>query len=144
VYFERALSVENRINNKINGMGVLLTHSFFCIYKEISVRRKRESMPRGKKFDAAEKHFEKQRIEWRQKTRDLETQLREASTKNSELIKIVQELKQENEQLKQSNKQLRKLNNVTEEEVRPMVKMSSSAGNLNSAFSLVRRWCNEQ
>lgn len=97
-------------------------------------------MLKGKKFDAAEKHFEKQKIEWRRKIRDLETQLQEALTKLYRLTETVQKLEQENERLKQTNQQLMKLKNVTDEEVQQMVKISSLAGNLNSAFTAVGRW----
>lgn len=88
-------------------------------------------MAKGKKFDAAEKHFEKQRIEWRQQIRKLEVQLQEEVTKTYQLAKTVQELKKENEQLKQVNQQLMELKDMTPEQLQQMKEKAKLAGTLN-------------
>ena len=88
-------------------------------------------MAKGKKFDAAEKHFEKQRVEWRQKIRGLELQLQEQLAKTCQLTKTVQELKKENEQLKQINQQLMKLKDLTPEQLQQLKENSKLAGTLN-------------
>lgn len=82
-------------------------------------------MAKGKKFDAAEKHFEKQRVEWRQQVRKLEVQLQE------ELTKTVQELKKENEQLKQANQQLMELKDLTPEQLEQFKEKAKLADTLN-------------
>ena len=88
-------------------------------------------MPKGKKFDAAEKHFEKQRVEWRQKIRVLEVQLQEEMARTCQLVKEIQELKKENEQLKQANQQLMKLKDLTPEQLHDLEENSKLAGTLN-------------
>ena len=88
-------------------------------------------MAKGKKFDAAEKHFEKQRIEWRQQIRKLEVQLQEEVTKTYQLAKTVQELKKENEQLKQVNQQLMELKDMTPEQLQQMKEKAKLAETLN-------------
>lgn len=88
-------------------------------------------MAKGKKFDAAEKHFEKQRVEWRQKIRELETRLQEALIKAHKLEQVVQELKKENEQLRQTNQQLMELKDLTPEQLYQMEESSKLAGVLN-------------
>lgn len=86
---------------------------------------------KGKKFDAAEKHFEKQKVEWRQKLRALEVRLQKELTKTYQLAKEVQELKKENEKLKQTNQQLMELKDLTPEQLQQLKENSKLAGTLN-------------
>ena len=88
-------------------------------------------MPKGKKFDAAEKHFEKQRVEWRQKIRALEAELQKETTKTRQLTETVQKLEKENEQLKQTNKQLMELKDLTPQQLQQLEESSKLAGSLN-------------
>lgn len=88
-------------------------------------------MAKGKKFDAVEKHFEKQRVEWRQKIRELEIRLQEELEKTCELAKTVQELKEKNEQLKQENQQLMELKGLTPEQLHQMKESAKLADTLN-------------
>lgn len=104
-----------------------MTHSFYFAEVKEGVKK----MAKGKKFDAAEKHFEKQRVEWRQQVRKLEVQLQEELTKTYQLAKIVQELKKENEQLKQANQQLMELKDLTPEQLEQFKEKAKLADTLN-------------
>lgn len=96
-------------------------------------------MAKGRKFDAAEKHFEKQRIEYRKKIRDLEY---ENKTLNDELCSIHDEitvLQKENEHLKKQNNVLMELKNINTEDVEVLVQSKKTASNISVMLNLMAK-----
>lgn len=63
-------------------------------------------MPKGKKFNAAEKHFEEKCVEWRKKIRELEQINKDLHKKLFDNCDEMEKLQMENEYLKQQNKVL--------------------------------------
>ena len=73
-------------------------------------------MPRGKKFDAAEKHFEKKRVALERELKELKLYLNEVRKQRDALLEEREKLLAENEQLKQKVALLEKLANMTPEQ----------------------------
>ena len=63
-------------------------------------------MPKGKKFNAAEKHFEEKHVEYRKKIRELEQVNKVLHKKICDNIDELEKLQTENEYLKQQNEVL--------------------------------------
>ena len=83
-------------------------------------------MAKGKKYSAAEKHFNEKCIEWRHRIRDLEQLSQKYFVQCQELKEENDKLLAENERLKEDNKTLLKLNKMSEEELRSVVKSKES------------------
>lgn len=96
-------------------------------------------MSKGKKFDAAEKYFEKQRIEYRKKIRDLEYANK---TLNDEIRSIHDEitvLQKENEHLKKQNNVLMELKNINTEDVEVLVQSKKTTSNISVMLNLMAK-----
>lgn len=74
-------------------------------------------MSKGKKFTAAEKHFEKKCIEWRKRIRELEQINKVLHQKNCDNIDEIQKLRMENEYLKQQNDILMEVKDISAADV---------------------------
>ena len=72
-------------------------------------------MPRGKKFDAALKHFEKKRIQLQRTIDRLEGRVREEESEKAKIIKRCHDLEEENADLKARLEVARKFTSVPEE-----------------------------
>lgn len=57
-------------------------------------------MSKGKNFDAAEKHFEKKRIEYEKRIKNLSVALSESKQQTSQYKELYESFRNENEQLK--------------------------------------------
>lgn len=92
-------------------------------------------MPKGKKFDAAEKHFEKKCIEWRKQVREIERSNKEYKEKYLLMFEELEKIKMENEKLKQENEEIMKLKDMTKEDVRTLIKAKESVNRLDSMMT---------
>ena len=91
-------------------------------------------MSKGKKFDAAEKHFEKKCIEWRKQIRELEHQNKELHKKLFDLCDEMEKLQMENENLRQRNETLMNLKDMSNEDVRTLIKSKESVNSMSRLF----------
>ena len=96
-------------------------------------------MPKGKKFDAAEKHFEQKCVEWRKQIREVEYKNKELWQKISDVCDENEKLKIENERLKQQNETLIALKDMSNEDVRTLIKSKESLNNLSGIFDAMGR-----
>ena len=83
-------------------------------------------MAKGKKFDAAEKHFEKQCVEWRKRIRELEHVNKELHMKLRSLCDEMEKLQKENESLRQQNETLMELKNMSVDDVKTLIESKES------------------
>ena len=74
-------------------------------------------MPRGKKFHAALKHFEKKRIQFQRSIERLEDRVREEESEKAKIIKKCHDLEQENADLKVKLEVIRKYMSLPEEAI---------------------------
>ena len=70
---------------------------------------------KGKKFNAAEKHFEEKCVIWRQKIRDVEREKREVLIENQNLKQRMKDIEKENEYLREINDEIMKLNDSVDD-----------------------------
>jgi chemotaxis regulatin CheY-phosphate phosphatase CheZ len=78
-------------------------------------------MPKGKKFDAAQKHFQEKEIKLNRKMREYEASAKEALKKANAVQKENDRLRQENEALKLANKELMELHNLSDADIKALV-----------------------
>ena len=95
-------------------------------------------MPKGKKFDAAEKHFEKERLKLSRENDCLLKQLIELKAKNSELLEQIDSLENRNRQLDDWVKRLLELSEMSREEVRKLVDHEKTMHEAFEYFSAVK------
>lgn len=78
-------------------------------------------MPKGKKFDAAEKHFHKKEQELRKRIKFLENVIDQMNKEWNKLQLEYRQLKKENEKLTEVINQLMKTQNLSEEDVQALL-----------------------
>ena len=96
-------------------------------------------MSKSKKFDAAEKHFEKQRINYRRKIKELEYANK---TLDEELCSTRDEiamLRKKNEHLKQQNDVLMELKDMTTTDVETLIQSKKATHKVASMLDLMTR-----
>lgn len=76
---------------------------------------------KGKKFNAAEKHFEKKRLQLNRIISSLETELENVRQDNQNLHNRCDELETENGNLKELNQKLLETSNISLEEVKMLI-----------------------
>ena len=96
-------------------------------------------MPKGKKFNAAEKHFEQKCVEWRKQIREVESKNKELWKRISDVCDENEKLKIENERLKQQNETLMALKDMSKEDVRTLIRSKESVNKLSGMFDAVSR-----
>lgn len=96
-------------------------------------------MPKGKKFNAAEKHFEEKHVEYRKKIRELEQVNKVLHKKIYDNIDELEKLQTENEYLKQQNDVLMKLKNMSIADIKTLVESRESINNALSLFNAITR-----
>lgn len=96
-------------------------------------------MPKGKKFDAAEKHFEKKCVEWRKRISELEQANKVLNQKLCDNINEIERLQMENEYLKQQNKALMELKDMSVADVKTLVESRESMRNASSLLMAMMR-----
>lgn len=99
-------------------------------------------MPKGKKFTAAEKHFEKKCVEWRKRIRELEQANKILHQKNCDNIDEIQKLRMENEYLKQQNNILMEVKDMSVTDVKTLVESRESIRNASSLLTAMMRASN--
>ncbi len=87
-------------------------------------------MPRGKKFDAAEKHFLKKEAGYLKSIKELKEALAAAAAEVAGKENQLQEVRAENELLKKEIEQLRKTAGLSPEEVSKLVRGAEGAATL--------------
>ena len=95
-------------------------------------------MAKGKKFNAAEKHFEQKCVEWRKQIRELEHQISELYRKLVDTRDENSKLKMENEELRQQNIALMELKDMSNEDVRTLIKSKESVNKLSGMFDIMK------
>ena len=96
-------------------------------------------MAKGKKFDAAEKHFEKKCVEWRKQIRELEQSNKDYAKKLFGLCHEIEKLQMENEGLRQQNEALMELKDMSKEDVRTLIKSKESVNRLSGMMDAMYR-----
>ena len=91
-------------------------------------------MPKGKQFNAAQKHFEEKELKSRREKESLRLMLLKADEELKRTKKQLLTIMDENERLKKENEQLTKLHGLTPEQVQRFVKGASS---MNTFMSMV-------
>ena len=94
-------------------------------------------MPKGKKFNAAEKHFEEKCVEWRKKIRELEQVNKDLHKKLFDNCDEMEKLQMENEYLKQQNKVLMEIKEMSVDDVKALIKSKESINNISSLFDIM-------
>jgi len=89
---------------------------------------------KGKKFDAAEKHFEKKRLELERKVKTYKEWAQEKKVENDELHDKLHILEAENEQLKKENERLLQLTELSKEDIKLMCEKDKS---MNQVATLI-------
>ena len=92
-------------------------------------------MPRGKKFDAAEKHFLKQKEVLDRTIRDLRQQLQAMTKDRDHFARRSQQLAEEVELLKRRNDELQKLHGLSDSDVKELLKKAES---VNAVTGILR------
>jgi regulator of replication initiation timing len=98
-------------------------------------------MPKGKKFDAAEKHFENKCIEWRKKIRELEQANKILHKKICDNCDEIEKLQMENEYLKQQNEVLMEIKEMSVDDVKTLIKSKESVNNISDLFNVMTQKC---
>lgn len=100
-------------------------------------------MPKGKKFDAAQKHFEEKELKSRKEKESLRLMLLKADEELKRTKKQLQVTMTENERLKKEHEQIMRVKDLTPEQVARLVDGASAmvtfekfAGSLNGNFSV--------
>lgn len=96
-------------------------------------------MAKGKKFDAAEKHFEKKCVEWRKQIRELEQQNKENHKRIFDLRDEIEKLQMENKRLREQNEMLMELKDMSKEDVRTLIKSKESVNRLSGMMCAMYR-----
>lgn len=94
-------------------------------------------MVKGKKFNAAEKHFEKKCVEWRKKVRELEQVNRILHKKICDSCDEIEKLQMENEYLKQQNETLMELKDISAADVKTLIKAKASVNEISELFDIM-------
>lgn len=94
-------------------------------------------MAKGKKFDAAEKHFEKKCVEWRKQIRELEQQNKENHKRILNLCDEIEKVQMENKILREQNETLMELKDMSKEDVRTLIKSKESVNQLSSLMNFM-------
>lgn len=88
-------------------------------------------MAKGKKFNAAEKHFEEKCVVWREKIRELEQKNNEYHERIIELSYEIERLQLENDELRQCKETIMGLKDITNEDVRTLIKSKEAVNRLS-------------
>ena len=94
-------------------------------------------MAKGKKFNAAEKHFEEKCVEWRQKIRELEHENIELRRSNIALSDENIKLANKNKQLEAEMQIIAEVKAMTPEDVKVLIQSKRSTNELASIFNVM-------
>lgn len=91
-------------------------------------------MPKGKKFDAAEKHFEKKRVEYQKIIEDLHKQLENEIKTNADLRNRCVELEAESRRLDDKVQCMLQLTNMSEQQIEYIIEHDKK---MSEAFDVI-------
>ena len=91
-------------------------------------------MPKGKKFNAAEKHFEQEKREWIRKIKEVEYKNRKLISENYDLLELVQCIEEENNKLREVNEELMKIKDMRNSDIKILISSRKSALQFKSIF----------
>lgn len=94
-------------------------------------------MSKGKKFNAAKKHFQEKEIKLKREMHKYEEVMKEAINKAELLQQENDKLKEENNILRESNKILMELKNLDEEDIKLLLEKSQHIKNLNAIMNIM-------
>lgn len=94
---------------------------------------------KGKKFNAAEKHFEEKCVIWRQKIRDVEREKREVLIENQNLKQRMKDIEKENEYLREINDEIMKLKDMSTEDVKLLLNTRMSIKRMDDVVNTFSR-----
>jgi len=98
-----------------------------------------KSMPKGKNFDAAEKHFEKKCITWRKTLREAESENATLKEKSNNLLRENTELKEINKLLEERNSKLMELNSLSELDLKRVIATAENESVLSGLFGILNK-----
>jgi hypothetical protein len=98
------------------------------------------AMSKGKNFDAAEKHFEKKRIDYEKRIKSLSIALSESREQTSQYKELYEGLKNENEQLKAWVERLLEYTELSMEDIKQACekdkKLGEAVGMMSALFKM--------
>lgn len=94
-------------------------------------------MLKCKKFNVAEKHFERKCVKWQKKINELEQVNKTLHKKICENCDEIEKLQMENEGLKQQNETLIKLKDMSVEDVKILIKSREAINNISDLFKIM-------
>lgn len=94
-------------------------------------------MPKGKKFNAAEKHFEKKCVEWKKKIRELEETNKRLHKKICDNCDEIEKIQMKNEYLEQQNQVLMELKDMSVDDVKTLITSKESVNKLFGSFDVM-------
>jgi hypothetical protein len=94
-------------------------------------------MPKGKKFDAAEKHFTEKEIKYQQKIKEQEQTVTHVIKSYGIVTEQNRDLIEENNQLKQWVSRLLEYTKLSEADIREVCEHDKKLGNAVDAFSRI-------
>ena len=97
-------------------------------------------MSKGKNFDAAEKHFEKKRIDYEKRIKNLSVALSESREQTAQYKELYEGLKNENEQLKEWVERLLEYTELSMEDIKQACekdkKLGEAVGMMSTLFKM--------
>lgn len=94
-------------------------------------------MPKGKKFDAAQKHFQEKEQRLNRMMRAYEHQANEATAKAEALQSENEQLRMENAKLTMINQQLQELHNLSDADIKALLDRAHSLNTLTSLMDIL-------
>ena len=96
-------------------------------------------MSKGKKFNAAEKHFEKKCVEWRKRIKELEETNKLLHKRISDNYDEIEKLQMKNECLEQQNQVLMELKEMSVDDVKTLIASKESVNKLSGFFDAMSK-----
>lgn len=96
-------------------------------------------MPKGKKFNAAEKHFQKRCVEWRKKIKEVEETNKLLHKTICDNIKEIERLEMENEYLKQQNDALMEIKDISVDDIKTLIESKESINNISNLLNIMTK-----
>ena len=96
-------------------------------------------MPKGKKFDAAEKKIKEKELKLNRLMRSYENSAREANAKASALQAENEALRSENEELKRINQQLKELHELSDADIKTLLNRAHSLETFAGMMNIMNR-----
>ena len=94
-------------------------------------------MSKGKKFNAAEKHFQKRCVEWRKKIKEIEETNKLLHKTICNNIKEIERLQMENEYLKQQNNALMEIKDISIDDIKTLIESKESINNISKLLNVM-------